>query len=229
MTLLKVRATVRPKSLVILAAAANVATLLPEFVPELLVTSGNDAQHMAGSKHYTDDALDFRTKTMTREQKAVFVRKLRARLGPHYQVLLEAEGKTNEHLHVEYDPGMSTPIQTNAVDELELDVAEQLENELAREQSREDREQLGTYAGRKWAFARLERCGVFREIRGPIEDVYVALGRRSEGLELLARCQAHPNLFMQMWQEALKRRKQRRELVDATRAATRTVRQRQAA
>jgi hypothetical protein len=118
---------------------------------------------------------------------------------------------------------MSTPIQQNASDDLELAIAEQLESELAREQFRADREQLSHYEGRAWVWGQIEDAGVFRDISGPLEAVYAALGQRKPGLKLLLRCQAHPDLFMQMWQEALKRRKDRREYV----ATTRKVKQQQ--
>lgn len=116
---------------------------------------------------------------------------------------------------------MRGAIQENAADAGELELAEQLEGELTRERTREDREQLSSYAGRKVVWGYLEAAGIFRSISGPIETVYQALGRREQGLELLARCQQHPELFFQMWNEALKRRKTRAEHVASTRQAKR--------
>lgn len=110
-----------------------------------------------------------------------------------------------------------TAYQENAADEAELALGDELAALDAREQLRADREQLATQQGRAWVFARLERCGVFQDIRGEMPEVYAALGRRREGLELLARCQQHPDLFFQMWSEALKRRRERREYVASTR------------
>lgn len=112
---------------------------------------------------------------------------------------------------------MKTAYQENAADELELALGEELAAQDARDQLRRDREQLATQQGRAWVFERLERCGVFQDIRGEVADVYGALGRRREGLELLARCQQHPDLFFQMWSEALKRRRERREYVASAR------------
>jgi hypothetical protein len=92
-----------PKTAIIACAAVNAANQLG-FAVDIVVTSGNDSTHMRGSKHYQDEALDFRTKTLTRPQKETWIVALRKRLGPEYQVILEAEGGTNEHLHVEFDP-----------------------------------------------------------------------------------------------------------------------------
>lgn len=69
-----------------------------------LVTSGNDKVHARGSKHYSNDALDFRTKHLPKGIKAELVAMVKRRLGRDYDVILEAEGGVNEHLHVEYDP-----------------------------------------------------------------------------------------------------------------------------
>lgn len=115
----------------------------------------------------------------------------------------------------------SAGIQENAADGAELELADQLAGEIARERTKADREQLATYPGRAWVWDRLEGAGIFRSISGPIEQVYQALGRREPGLELLARCQEHPELFFQMWNEALKRRKARAEHIAATRQAKR--------
>jgi hypothetical protein len=115
-------------------------------------------------------------------------------------------------------------IQENAADELELDVAEQLQAEFTRARARRDREQLASYAGREFVFGELEDSGVFLDISGPVETVYAALGRRRQGLKLLARCQQHPELFFQMWTEALKRRRDRAEQITSTRKAKRQQR-----
>lgn len=66
---------------------------------DVWVTSGNDGQHMDGSKHYTDEALDFRTRDFTLAQVHQWATAMRARLGVDYQVIVEPT-----HLHVEYDP-----------------------------------------------------------------------------------------------------------------------------
>ena len=91
-----------PKSGIIAAAAVNAANEL-ELKTTIVVTSGNDSEHMRESKHYTNEALDFRTKTFTKEDKDAWIGVLKRRLGPEYQVILEHEGGANEHLHVEWD------------------------------------------------------------------------------------------------------------------------------
>ena len=68
------------------------------------VTSGNDSVHAQGSKHYDDKALDYRTHGLTATQKRDLVGVLKRRLGPSYDVILEAENTSNEHIHAEYDP-----------------------------------------------------------------------------------------------------------------------------
>jgi len=70
----------------------------------LTLTSGNDGEHMAGSKHYTGDAFDARTKHLAPGDKPEIVVEIRRRLGRDYDVLHELEGDPREHLHVEWDP-----------------------------------------------------------------------------------------------------------------------------
>jgi hypothetical protein len=102
MAQIKLKSTVVvPKVVIIACAVVNAATALE--LDDMLVTSGNDSQHMPGSRHYRDQALDFRTKHLTTPQKHALAAEVRRRLGAHYDVILEAEGKPNEHLHVEYD------------------------------------------------------------------------------------------------------------------------------
>lgn len=103
MALLKFKpGVVVSRQAIIAAAVVNAANLL-DIEQDIVVTSGNDSKHKKGSKHYSDEALDFRTKTLTKEQKHELTSAVRSRLGSDYDVILESEGKTNEHLHVEYD------------------------------------------------------------------------------------------------------------------------------
>jgi hypothetical protein len=92
-----------PKTVIIACAAINTFNVLG-FSTELLITSGNDGVHMRGSKHYEDAALDFRTKTLSKNDKHLFKDTLAQRLGVGYDLILEDEDGPNEHLHVEYDP-----------------------------------------------------------------------------------------------------------------------------
>ena len=94
--MIKVKTGVTPKMLVIMAAMANTAEEMG-FVA--VVTSGRDSKHMTGSKHYTGNALDFRTHNFSPETLAQIMSSMKARLGRDYDVVLESD-----HLHVEYDP-----------------------------------------------------------------------------------------------------------------------------
>lgn len=89
-----------PKVVIIACAVVNAANALE--LPDMLVTSGNDSAHMAGSRHYRDQALDFRTHHLTKTQKHALMDEVRRRLGVVYDVILESENGPNEHLHIEY-------------------------------------------------------------------------------------------------------------------------------
>lgn len=67
------------------------------------ITSANDSKHSTKSWHYKGFALDFRTKDYV-EDKVALTQKIAEALGPEFDVILEALGQDNEHLHVEYDP-----------------------------------------------------------------------------------------------------------------------------
>ena len=71
----------------------------------LTITSVNDGVHKTGSLHYSGNAVDIRSKVFGRELVEEAVRVFRASPdGPRYDLLLEAPGAPNEHLHLEYDP-----------------------------------------------------------------------------------------------------------------------------
>lgn len=113
--MIKLKDSVRPRNLVILAAAANVFHTLIDGPADLVVTSGNDSRHMTGSKHYLGNALDFRTKTFTAAAKRLFKKRLAERLGGDYDLVLEDEAGPNEHLHVEYDPPIAKVVAAKTV------------------------------------------------------------------------------------------------------------------
>lgn len=71
----------------------------------LVITSGSDGAHMEGSKHYTGEALDVRSKTLNAKTRDGFIATLRAQLGPSFTVLLEDVGTANEHVHVQVKKG----------------------------------------------------------------------------------------------------------------------------
>lgn len=94
--MIRIKAGVQPRNLVIAAAVANVGH---EMDVDVVITSGTDGQHMQGSKHYTGEALDIRLVA----NEAEFVQRLGAHLGANYQLIVE-----RDHLHVEYDPSAAT-------------------------------------------------------------------------------------------------------------------------
>jgi hypothetical protein len=83
---------------------------------DITVTSGNDSGHGDGSKHYTDNAADVRSKNfLSRESKLLFKRRLENMLNSHpefpdcFTVLFEYEGQDEEHFHVQVKKGMQFP------------------------------------------------------------------------------------------------------------------------
>lgn len=80
------------------------------WVPDLVVTSVNDSQHSPNSRHYTDEAIDIRTKTFKcNEDVYEFIRMYRALLGDKFTLLFESVDTPNEHLHVQVKKGMTFP------------------------------------------------------------------------------------------------------------------------
>ena len=83
---------------------------------ELVITSCNDLKHGYGSKHFSGEAFDTRTKHIesVKTQPAfgldanVVKRKIRDAiaysLGAEFDVLLERLGLPNEHMHCEWHP-----------------------------------------------------------------------------------------------------------------------------
>lgn len=89
-----------------------VPCILQNFIGEVIVTVGEEGVHKTNSKHYSGNALDFRTKHLSSyaspparvDMLQAIARKLKTSLGPDYDVVLENINELNEHLHVEYDP-----------------------------------------------------------------------------------------------------------------------------
>jgi hypothetical protein len=65
---------------------------------ELVITSGTDGVHSAGSLHYYGYALDFRTRYFDQETKQKLTDTLRKMLGSDYDVI-----EHSTHIHVEYE------------------------------------------------------------------------------------------------------------------------------
>ena len=66
---------------------------------ELVITSGLEGEHSAGSLHYYGLAVDFRTNYFSREVLGKISHLLRIELGRCFDVILY-----ETHIHVEYDP-----------------------------------------------------------------------------------------------------------------------------
>ena len=66
---------------------------------ELVVTSGLDGEHSAGSLHYYGLAVDLRTRYFSHVLVIEVAKKLKNCLGKVYDVVVKPT-----HIHVEYDP-----------------------------------------------------------------------------------------------------------------------------
>jgi hypothetical protein len=98
-------ATITPALLHMLVTVERLSRTLFGLPDEgLVVTSGSDSTHMAGSKHYTGEAIDLRSKTLG-PLKGTLIATLRAELGTQFTVLLEHEGTPNEHVHIQVRKG----------------------------------------------------------------------------------------------------------------------------
>lgn len=66
---------------------------------ECVVTSLCDGKHSRHSKHYEGNAVDFRTRHLTDDEKLSVVARFKQLLSKEYDIILEST-----HLHIEYDP-----------------------------------------------------------------------------------------------------------------------------
>lgn len=83
-----------------------------EIYPEdFVITSINDStSHSAKSKHYQNLAIDMRSKNFKgKESKYAFRDQITSMLGPKFFVLLENEGRENEHFHIQVAKGKEYP------------------------------------------------------------------------------------------------------------------------
>jgi hypothetical protein len=91
------------------AAIMAILTALFEYSKEakhdIVITCGKEA-HTSGS-HPKSKALDVRSKNFpSKKAKHEFKAWLEKMLGPYFTVLLENEGKYNEHFHIQVKIGM---------------------------------------------------------------------------------------------------------------------------
>lgn len=68
------------------------------------VTSGREGRHSWGSKHFSDDALDFRVRYWDHHEARQVAAELQSAIGEDYAVVLEWD---KIHIHVEYQPKFS--------------------------------------------------------------------------------------------------------------------------
>jgi len=70
---------------------------------ECVVTSCNDSVHMEGSKHYTNEAFDVRSKHLPdAATKLIIFTEIKEALTKDFDFIFENEGTPNEHFHLEY-------------------------------------------------------------------------------------------------------------------------------
>lgn len=67
------------------------------------ITSCNDSKHSDDSLHYDGNAIDTRTHDFNGDKDRLRM-EVKAALGNDFDVVLEAVGTPNEHLHTEYQP-----------------------------------------------------------------------------------------------------------------------------
>lgn len=85
-----------PEIVRILQVACDTA---PKELTSIWVTSANDSSHMDGSKHYSNEAFDFRIWGLFGEQAKTWAERMQRALGENYDVVFEGD-----HIHVEWDP-----------------------------------------------------------------------------------------------------------------------------
>ncbi len=73
---------------------------------EFVLTSCVEGRHAKGSLHPAGGAFDCRTKNIAPAELDGAISALRTALGSDFDIVLEERGKPNEHVHVEYQPGL---------------------------------------------------------------------------------------------------------------------------
>ncbi len=88
----------------VLMGVLILSKVFEEFNIPFVITACTDGKHMKGSKHYVGQAVDARSKNVPKDKKHVILAEAKRRLGKNFDLILEAEGKLNEHYHLEFDP-----------------------------------------------------------------------------------------------------------------------------
>lgn len=90
----------------ILLAITIASGIYKEYGYDTVITSLKDGKHGAHSLHQRGGlcrAVDLRTKHVQRMDLPMIVSTIKDALGSQYDVILEATGTPNEHLHLEFD------------------------------------------------------------------------------------------------------------------------------
>lgn len=83
---------------------------IPNYPDDWMITSVNDSNHLPNSRHYTDEAIDMRSKNFDNEMRKIEFRdRLQFALGPKFTVLYENARKVNEHFHIQVRKGQVFP------------------------------------------------------------------------------------------------------------------------
>jgi hypothetical protein len=76
----------------------------------LWITAIANGQHMSGSRHYRNEAVDlFVAHDTVFDGKHAFIDHLKNALGEPFTVLLESEDAPNEHIHIQPKKGTTYP------------------------------------------------------------------------------------------------------------------------
>lgn len=93
------RAKIRDHALAVALMVLVVDQVFASHGYDAVITSAGDEPHGRKSRHYSGDALDYRTRDIPQETLSQIRHELMKRLGPDFDVVLE-----KSHLHLEYDP-----------------------------------------------------------------------------------------------------------------------------
>ena len=81
----------------ILLARIIAGEIFARYGVEAIITSVREGTHKKGSKHYTGQGIDFRTRHMDVRLRPVIAEAIKKALGRRYFVLLE-----KDHIHVQF-------------------------------------------------------------------------------------------------------------------------------
>ena len=89
-------------SLLYILNAVYLESLKCDDVGSIVITSVNDSRHSKRSRHYTNEAIDIRTRNFQKSaDRKRFQTALRRALGKKFTVLFEGGGTPNQHIHIQ--------------------------------------------------------------------------------------------------------------------------------